>query len=380
MIPDSHSVQENGDGRIPTTEAVKCREDWIDAVIGAAQPGLDALAEWHEDQAAEWLRQRKRTSVDWHLCRALSKRNRREVVAGCGEKAMLALLDCPHDRSTEQSLGCGDWRVCLVCRGRRVESARRKFSEAREEFLSQHRRLAVFGPSTREKFLTLTVPHLVGTTALQRWDCLQGTWSRFLRRLKNAYTVYAYFASREIEPGADRHGHAHLHLWFVSGYVEHSVLRQMWGDSLPEAFQAVLPTRTLEEVLGAIPSHRTGGLAQARRHLTRHKRPLTHVWWPVLDIRDASRSVAVELIKYTVKDATKTELGDLQYIDPVEYAELYLATLGRRTFSTSRAFWQPLASHCPECGCCSWLTEITYWRDIMAGKVPGWWVAPRPDD
>lgn len=194
----------------------------------------------------------------------------------------------------------------------------------------------------------------------------------------------AYARVVEATTGAKGQGHPHIHVWVVAPYLPRVWLQHMWGCALKAAGCPVqrpgkprerdqIPIRDRDEAIqegteGLINNERLYAtevrkldrLFRTRRGI--HGRPLDHVYAPMVDIRKADTSLSDELVKYLVKDAYRSEDGELHFIDPQMMSRLYIALRGVRTFQASRGLCVAQKGATVACGCCFSIGEWTMKR------------------
>lgn len=330
---------------------------------------------WHDPDTGEITTRRiggkrccvHRSSALWHKARAAAQVERFDRVALCSvDSVIVACGDCGADRAAHP-VACDNFRLCLHCRGVRARQVQARFLRAREVALERFARYRAVG--LRERFLTLTYPDTGDPAA----DCaaLYAAWPRFVRRLRGWISRSAAIAPKvaralpfvrvvEVTPGATG-GHCHLHVWMLAPYLPHVIVRQLWARSLSVAARARLPRRAIEHALGcslpaALDAERSGDCSREVRNVLDAARVrvggrcAAELYWPVVDVRACDASVAAELVKYLVKDQTRT--GDEStLIDGPIFAAIFLALEGRRCIVAARRFWLPAVEVlCPRCG------------------------------
>jgi hypothetical protein len=304
------------------------------------------------------------SQAKWNLDRAQGQQYRFEAVAGCGQREVVSsCADCGHEARRLEAL-CGHFRLCVTCRGHRARRYRTIIRVARRRALSEASKLgqpgAPGGP-WGERFLTLTMPHSTDVACDLR--VLPRAWLWFRRQLWKFFAReqgltpgllarLVFVRVMEVTPGSSNDGHAHLHVYMLSPFVPHELVRHLWGKALGKHGYQV-PTRPLADVLAAVESPKRR--AQLAKVLVTRRgpkgRPLDEVLWPVVDIRKCHGDVENELIKYLVKDA-ELEHGKLNLVEPDLYARIYEGLEGVRTVATSRHFFikEDRACGCEQCG------------------------------
>jgi hypothetical protein len=177
------------------------------------------------------------------------------------------------------------------------------------------------GGSYREKFLTLTAPHL-GVDVRRRIEIVFCAWPYFLRSL-NAWAKrnaadrnivgIEWLRCFEWEPGKDMLGHPHFHIWLFSPYIPRPEIVTWWREAL----------------------RRTGCPVD--------RDPVVHIE------RSYGRNGGVnELIKYMTKDV----VAGGRYVRPEAFAEVYKALDSRRTIQGSKGLLKRAdrETRCADCG------------------------------
>lgn len=336
----------------------------------------------------------------WHKNRATAQRERFDRVAMCALDVVTFECGSCKTLHGSESLRCGNYRICVKCRGHRASELRARFLNAHELTLGSEpldeqrlarttaeltdaqrkrraksmrlRRAAIAFMKVRggrERFLTLTFPDTGDPSA----DVLAvyEAWPRFARALRrylvNSAGIPKDYARHvpfvrvvEVTPGQTG-GHVHLHVWMYAPFLPHVVLRQLWARALPDEARARLPVHDTEDELGmsveqALELERDDKLPRAAANVlcaarTRHdsRRVQRQLFWPVLDVQACGKDVGRELIKYLVKDQL-TAGEDATLIDAFDFARIFVALEGRRTIVTSRYFWLLPERHvCAKC-------------------------------
>lgn len=283
----------------------------------------------------------------WHQCREKGQIKRFATVQGCGARlGHIVCKSCDGEHSVDHT-HCDQHRLCIRCRGSRANKLRKRFRLARAAQLRRRRRELSGSRSRRwrERFLTLTFPdsgdpaHDV-TAICGAWPAFIKGVRRWLVRVRGVPKDLAgsipFLRVLEVTPGATG-GHAHLHVWILSPFLPHAVLRVLWARALGEAASLRCPLRELDSL-------ELDG--REREELATLIGTATATRWPVIDIRAAYGDPSLELVKYLIKDV---EQG--QAIAPETYAAIYCALEARRTAVTSRSLWlPPQACACKQCG------------------------------
>lgn len=285
--------------------------------------GLDALEALtsfsRRARAARLIARGARPCVDgsvelsaWHGARAGSLADRAARWRRCGE--LLYVAEGPEGRVVPVEYRCGDWRACPRCRSRRRYTAQRDARRVRDLAMRLYRRETsryYSGEEGRhsEKLITLTVPHsgsVNNDVALMR-----RAMARFMRGLTDHVNglvcrpgkygnLSAFPWYRTYEVAATNELHVHAHLWVLAPFLDHVVLRVMWGQAL------------LRE-----------GLARERMPFQEWGEEGELLPWPVLDIRSAhgvDYAAKVGLTDYVAKvDGVKESLA------PSHFAAAYEA-------------------------------------------------------
>jgi hypothetical protein len=308
----------------------------------------------------------------WNLQHAQGQQYRFETVNECGERELVVSCgDCGHEAHRLEAR-CGHFRLCVVCRGHRarryramIRVARRRALDGTSKLRAGHHRSSHW----RERFITLTMPH--SGDVVRDLRVLPQAWRWFRRRLwlffRHEHCLDSALLSRiafvrviEVTPGTANDGHAHLHVYALSPFTPHEVIRHLWGAALRGHGYAT-PRRALADVLAEAGSPKRR--AQLERVLVTRRGPkgvpLSEVDWPVIDVRECRGNVENELVKYLVKDA-ELEHGKLNLIDPELYALVYEGLEGVRTVATSRHFFvkEDRLCACDQCGSARVTTRV----------------------
>jgi hypothetical protein len=313
---------------------------------------------------------RDASRAKWHELRAEGQLARFDRVEDCGETEVLVRCEGCGTEVRRRTARCGHRRLCGGCRAEYALRQQSRFRPARIAALARTdhlRRRSARGGAWGERFLTLTIPHsgdverdiLTLPRAWKVFRALLWTHLREDRGLRpDDVALLAFVRVIEATPGRDLAGHAHIHVWLLSPFLHHAILRQLWGRSLRK-FGYVPPQRALADVL-AEESDR--GARDLQRWLVprRGARTLELVYWPVIDIRQAV-NVERELIKYLVKDAEWKD-GRLEMVDGTLFGGIYKGLERVRTIVTSKHFWtdEKPSCACPECGCTAMSRRLVY--------------------
>jgi hypothetical protein len=279
----------------------------------------------------------------WYEDRAKAQDTRIARVLECG--ASVLEFACPEcGLMHERAQGCGADLYCASCRKATAGEKRCRFLAARDAVIAEARGLGLLMPHRRggaygDKFLTLTIPHLVQDTVGTRIQRLQLAWPPFLKLLNahlRARVIRHVEWFRVIEwtiGKADQLGNPHLHLWLFAPYLDRELLVDLWRQALLRA--GCPPDKCLR---------------------------------PVLDIRamrDAQRG-AQELIKYLTKDIT----AGGEKLPPELYAQVIAALEGSRQTQASRGFMARAAASPPPCECGSPLPKRVRLKTKPASPTP----------
>jgi hypothetical protein len=216
------------------------------------------------------------------------------------------------------------------------------------------------------KFLTLTIPH--SGDVRNDVAALTQSWRRYWRRVEAHLAKDRQITRRikwlrvlEISPSGG--GHAHLHAIVLAPYIHQPLLAHLWAQSLPASYRAQVPTEPLGQVLARLQHEwqREQLASYLRTRRGPHGRPLAQVYAPVVDVREwragagspsqVAGQIAAETAKYMIKDAERTDSGELRW-NPLVFSRCYEAAEGHRTVATSRQFWldDPYVPTCQSCG------------------------------
>ena len=307
-------------------------EHWLEGVEVLTAAHRRKRARFYADRAmvkraaarAEgWSREGAQEAGNWDASRAQGQRDRFHRVRDCGTNTLRVKCQaCGHEQEVRE--GCSCRLLCVSCRGAKACQLRARFGRARTSAVEEAESRGLYNPRRRggrytEKLLTLTVPHCRHDGVAERIHRALDAFGFFGRKLQKWRRDYAvpmleWFRVFEWTPGTDRRGHPHLHIWALSPYLDHELLRAWWTTALARA-----------------------GYEDAQR--------------PIVDIREVTNgeSVQRELVKYLTKDID----AQGKKIPPELYAKVYMALDGRRVVQASRGFMSragkgPCA--CVECG------------------------------
>lgn len=300
------------------------RNRWLSRVESATDAHRIAKAQHHWRRAAEIRRERLQQQrpwdeivggARWHQRRAWGQIDRFAHVQDCGAKKYWLLCSECHGVQ-ERTASCRVPLLCLTCRGTITRERRAEFHFARNRALDRAHGRDLFdfsrpGGRWTEKLLTLTSPHCPEHGVVQRIASLFAAWPLLRDSIKKHFAKTAaphedlvtWFRTFEWEPGNDGQGHPHFHLWWLSPFIDHKLIRHWWRCALQTAgFSA--------------PS-------------------LAHVIIDIREIRNG-RGAALEVIKYLTKDI----LPDRQLVRPEVFARVYEALDGRRLTQASARFFK----------------------------------------
>ncbi len=353
---------------------------------------------------------------------------------------------CAEEVKNQMLTRCEGWRYCMPCRSERCREYRARLNEAIEQARIKHERKLSGWRRWSEKMLTITIPHS-GSSAYDLAK-LQKSWAKgkFLSRLKNWFTPHSCKRCRSstkhawMRPSSDVRikdglpfarvleltgsdgGHAHAHVWMMTPYLPHWVLRTLLGFSMQDiavtsddgwllddspsparavmrgSREAAIPVRAVKDVMadpGVMPpgplckaygddvrsrrcehpscrsirQKRLKASAEIRALAFFRNKKLAFLPWPVLDIREAYGEVGNEIAKYMTKDAERDPVTrELHMVEPAVYAEIVEATEERRMVCVSRYFW---VKHEPKlCECCGWGRLRSPIRSQRASELP----------
>jgi hypothetical protein len=261
----------------------------------------------------------------WHQQRAWGQIEKFAHVQDCGaKKYWLVCLECRGVQ--ERTATCRIPLLCLTCRGAITRERRAEFHFARNRAIDRAQGRDLFdagrpGGRWTEKLLTLTAPHCPEHRVAHRIAVLFAAWPLLRDSIKKHFAktaaphenLVAWFRTFEWEPGNDGQGHPHFHLWWLSPFIDHKLIRHWWRCAL-----------------------QTSGFDAAS---------LTHV---IIDIREVrhGKGAALEVIKYLTKDI----LPDRQLVHPEVFARVYETLDGRRLTQASARFFKCLERQA-QCKC-----------------------------
>lgn len=318
-------------------------------------PELDELTRLHSPELV---------GSRWHVSRAQNQREIFERVDRCGttEGARITLVCRGCKEATEIEVGCGSSWFCADCRKRAVAKFRTGFEANRLGLVTTAARAGLMrrnqpkGDRWGERLLTVTLPPR--GSAQERIEVLQATWARFWRKLRDRlrpelqgssgitiedvargfplkvegdelklFDLLSYLHVFEWTPGADGHGHPHMHVWLFSRFIEQRLVRRLWEA----AYVHVL---------------------RARREAGGWSGPIEEPAALIVDIRKAGGDVSHELVKYLTKDWEVCD-GTARRAAPEVFAEVYATLAGkrRRQSSSGLSMWAvEKFCACPACG------------------------------
>lgn len=301
----------------------------------------------HREEAQRALDAGDSSRAKWHTSRAHGQRERFDRVRGCGRDSYFVRCgDCGHERE-ETARRCGHFRACRACRTIRANRYRAIVRAARREILrkTKHLRGNKWRGRWSEKFFTLTLRHsgdvVRDLQALPRaWQALRTELWRFFRYeydlTKDSMQLLTFV--RVIEVTASDDGHAHLHVYLLSPFLPHQLLRHLWGKALAARGYSS-PTRHVYDVLNEEEDeYKRSRLSEVL--VTRRGpkgRILDEHYWPVVDIETCYGKIERELVKYLIKEGEYKQ-GKLERIDSGLHARFYEGLEGVRTLVTSRYF------------------------------------------
>jgi hypothetical protein len=351
----------------------------VQQVAGFTAAARQARSRVHHDKAEAARLRGELTRERWHRQRGDAELLRAERVELCGSgSAYLGCGTCGQVAGDLHPTRCGTWRYCLECRGARCAEYRERLDEAIEAQRALYSREVGRRDTNRwsERFLTLTVEHS-GSSAYD-FGVIQRAWPVFwrgvkrwlkqrrpLRRDQLKFMPY----SRVLEITGSDAGHAHAHVWLLTPYLPHQVLRALWGRAIAAKHNGarMVPVRPLEEVLEECKTQRDRD--DVLSVATFRGRRLRYLPWPVLDVRAVHGDVGCELVKYLTKDIGPSG----EAVSPLEYANLIEATEGRRMVCCAVHFWVP-SEPAKWCDCCNramgLITVVPRGRPSLARAPP----------
>lgn len=332
----------------------------------------------HHD-AAELARKRGEPTRElWHNQRGDAELMRAERVALCGSgAAYLGCGSCGQVAGELHPSRCGSWRYCMPCRSHRCLEYHAKLVEAIEAQRALFSREMNRRDTNRwgERFLTLTVEH--SGSAAYDFAVIQKAWPVFWRSVKRwlrerrplrrdqiKYMPY----SRVLEITGSDEGHAHAHVWMLTPFLPHQVLRVLWGRAIArkQGGAPMVPVRHIDDALQACQT--TRDREDVWSVATFRGKRLRYLPWPVLDVRAVRDDIAQELVKYLTKDIGPSG----ERVCPLEYANLIEATEGRRMVCSALHFW--IRRDPPWCDCCNralqMITAVPRGRPTLARAPP----------
>lgn len=280
----------------------------------------------------------------WHYERAMARRRRRQRLELCGSGEYVITSICALGHEHHHDMGCGDYRLCIACRGRQVANYRRDVRLYAEELRARAEELHL-GTALQDRLLTLTAPDY-GTTE-ERLRIRVKAWRLFSRRLARRWTNEAerlaairrlktpadvreamgFLRVLEVTPGKDEQGHFHHHVWMHGPWLAQDDAHDMWRESVLHVVSRRFPHLLSE-------------------YDTEHR-------WQV-DIRAADPATFdQELIKYLLKDWSEDKQG--RRIAPAAFGRMLRALEGVR-MRQGAAGWKAIADErrevplCRDCG------------------------------
>jgi hypothetical protein len=320
--------------------------------------------------------------ADFHEARSRAQLERVERVELCGTGQVA--IGCTHRHCAQRGkhgqiyrTRCQAWRYCVSCRGLRCARERRRLVKAMTAHRRRwHREMRRDHRPGRwsSKFLTFTVPH---SGSVARDFAILQIAMRVLRKRVVEWLVNHRDITEEqkrfpyvrvFEATDSDGGHAHCHVWMISPYLPHQVLRVLWGRALINAGATNVVHADIDWIRQNY-GQTDLDLADIETVATCRRKRTQLVPWPVIDVRAerTDSSTANELAKYMTKDMRGDDL-----IDPAVYATIIEATEGLRMLTASRAFWVLEESHA--CGSCGWplqlITVVPATRPSSRGPPP----------
>lgn len=326
----------------------------------------------------------------WHQDRMRGQEQRFDRVRSCGRPDYM-LHEWSQDRELVSSRAlpsrCGCWRVCVPCMQHRRFKLAQGMEAQRELALRQLRRQlsrAHKGPvnagrregAWSERLVTLTVPH--GPSPAEDVRTLKRAWALWWRKMLEHFDKDrggeqhprieqpkpVWVRAFEVAPGRSEAeaeqlelsfgsekqasaGHAHIHVWLISPYVDHTYLRVTWGRVL-ESLGVQCPQRSWEEALRPYDKQtnehgprdaRTKFWLRTRRGA--HGRKTETVPWPHVDVRQVKDvgggeyATKVGVVLYLTKGFKGT-----RRVNPWHVAAVYEALEGARCVQWARG-WAP---------------------------------------
>jgi hypothetical protein len=393
------------------------RQTWRDLVDECSAPWRLELAAEHEHRAREiarwgviWLHvlewlgrpweererwvERVQRSARYHAGRARGLRIGERAADACATSWLtVACRSCEAPMSGAERIPQRCGRItCHACRGLRIARERARLSAgigaawryvlARHEFSRSPitgRRLRPGDRRVmRERFVTLPVPPTRHGIAhdVELAHRARGIFVRSLRHyiardlgLSERLARIPYFCATEIGTRgilAGRHeGLAHLHIWLIAPFVAWPVVAMLWGRALEAAGHDAVPYVPAQTLIGRCGPWEMHTLATLTRYCGASS---TMVPLPMVDVRAVTKAnregVVHELVKYIVKDFTRTE-GER--IDPASFALVLRARRGRRFIARTARLFTMHREHVCTCGSCSW--SVRRWVDGADGAA-----------
>lgn len=345
----------------------------------------------------------RRIESKWHQARAAGQRERFRKVAECGTE-LRGYLVCSHCRQPARTKTgaalvlrdtCDAHLLCARCRARRTRKYQSKILRSRAAALElvHDKRLGpgqVRSDPLRERFLTLTCPHLpldAGGPELQA-ALVRDAWSRFINSLRNHWRGHRglklcrFVRVLEATTGKDDLGHVHCHVWLLAPFVRVQVIRALWGRALIAAgFPLELwPEQAWKEkadILAELEAARDVPALIWAHHVLSQRTP-----WPVVDlqaVRGNGAEMVRELVKYLCKDVVSMRGdGDVVFMHPELFAAVYRGLDAGRLLTASLGFWVRYHATCACCGAVDTLRPVEELRPIADARAPPLLALVRP--
>jgi hypothetical protein len=361
-ILSSYSVH-NGPSRSPKNRRLHridsfVRREWERDVEAKTRHHRVRCAHRHRRIGEAAAAEGRTSTAAWHFGRARGQLRRFEQVRDCGGMEFLVSCEsCGHEMKRIEAR-CGNYRICVTCRGARADQYRFRFREGRERALQRAQALlrpGVRGGRWSEKFLTFTVPHsgdvkrdiAVLPKAYRRfWKKLQEHLREDRHLSEQHMALIAYVRVLEVTAGRQHDGHAHLHLYLLSPFLPVEWLAHLWGWAVAK-FGYDVPTEPLQEVIEAADDARR---PQLRQWLVTRRgdngRPLQHVFVPIVFVEQCYGDIENELVKYLIKDIDQAEDGSNKLMEAGLFGRIYEGLEDVRTIQPSPHFWLRRSAHC----------------------------------
>jgi len=278
-----------------------------------------------------------------------------ERLAGCGTKHA-AIVTCRRRCAPKLAeVGCGAWKICKACRGKRQ---RRMFARTAEAMRAASEGWAARAGRAAWYMLTLTVRH--SGNAAQDAETIRLGWSDFWdwfcehhrRALLGKHPPH--ITAHEMTNGRDAQGHYHLHCAFLfpragGRRVNYGACHRAWKRITRRLGNpsCILDFRTAQTANGKGSKEHKPEAAAA--YLAKHSVP-----------------------SYVAKSDTGSDLSD------ENLAHWLASTYGRRVIHTSDGFWLRYSRVCP---CCvEKLHMLVGHRGAILSTWEQWSAAPHADD